>query len=114
MASVLVVDDDAALVRLLTLTLRQDGFEVSTAFDGAEALTQVAVRKPDAIVLDLEMPVMDGRTFYRELRARGIETPVLILSAMGARTARRELNAEAYMEKPFDPYELVSTVGALI
>ncbi len=111
---VLIIDDDAALVRLLTLIFRQDGFDVCTAANGMEALAQVYVRTPDVIILDLEMPVMDGRTFFRELRSRGIETPVLILSALDARAAHRELHANAYMEKPFDPDELVTSVGALI
>ncbi len=112
-AKVLIVDDDAPLVRLLSLIFRQDGFEVATAGNGLEALSQVDVTAPDVIILDLEMPVMDGRTFFRELRSRGIETPVLILSALDARSARRELAAEASMAKPFDPDELVSNVGAL-
>ncbi len=113
--TVLVIDDDAALTRMLRLTLRDGGFEVSTAANGALALDQIDDEHlPDAIVLDLEMPVMDGRSFYRALRERGIDVPVLVLSAYGARGAQRELGANAYLNKPFDPEALVSEVRELI
>ncbi len=111
---VLVVDDDAALLRLLRLSLQDSGFEVSTATNGAEALDRLGAATPSAVVLDLEMPIMDGRTFYHEMRARGIEAPVLILSAYDARRAQRELNAEAWMDKPFDPGELSAALCELV
>ena len=111
--SVLVVDDDAALLRLLRLSLQGSGFAVQTATNGLEALDRVSQDSPRVIVLDLEMPVMDGRSFYRELRARGCSSPVLILSAHDARRAQRELNAEAYMNKPFDLSELADAVNEL-
>jgi DNA-binding response OmpR family regulator len=113
MVSVLVVDDDAALLRLLRVSLRDSGFDVRTAMNGEEALEQVGAQQPEVIVLDLEMPVMDGRAFYREMRARGCSTPVLILSAFDARRAQRELNADAWMNKPFDPDELSRTINKL-
>jgi DNA-binding response OmpR family regulator len=109
----LVVDDDAALLRLLSLSLRQSGFEVTTAVNGQEALDRLAQGRPDVIVLDLEMPVMDGRQFYREMRATGDGTPVLILSAFDARNAKNELGAEAYLNKPFDPDELAAMLLTL-
>lgn len=112
--AVLIVDDDAALLRMLRLTLRDGGFEVRVAEDGRTALESVATRMPDAVVLDLEMPVMDGREFYQELRSRGIEIPVIIVSAHGAKTARRELGADAALDKPFNPDELVSAVRELL
>ena len=90
------------------------GFSVDVAGDGEAALDRVAERPPDVIVLDLQMPGMDGRTFYRELRSRGNETPVIILSAFGALAGRRELHAQAYMEKPFDPDDLVRTVQEVL
>lgn len=115
MPTVLVVDDDAALTRMLRLTLRDGGFDVTTAANGALALDQIdAEHLPDAIVLDLEMPVMDGRSFYRELRERGFEVPVLVLSAYGARVAQRELGANAYLNKPFDPEDLITEVRELV
>ncbi len=111
---ILVIDDDAALSRMLLLALRGDGLDVASAPNGAVALDQIDERTPDVIVLDLEMPVMDGRSFYRELRARGADMPVLILSAFEARRGQRELGANAYLNKPFDPDDLVREVRQLL
>jgi CheY-like chemotaxis protein len=111
---VLIVDDDAPLARMLSLTLRDGGFEVMSAANGQMALEQVTAAQPDAIVLDLEMPVMDGRAFFRELRARGDATPVLVLSAYGARRAQRELGADGHLDKPFDPEALVGAVREIL
>lgn len=110
---VLVVDDDAALLRMVRLSLQASGFEVSTATNGAEALDRLRLDVPNVVVLDLEMPVMDGRAFYREMRANGCGVPVLILSAHDARGGRRELNAEAFMNKPFEPGELADVLRVL-
>jgi len=111
---VLVVDDDAALARLLSLMLRDGGFDVASAANGETALAEVEANRPDAIVLDLEMPVMDGRAFFRTLRARGDRTPVLVLSAYNARRAQRELGADGHLEKPFDPEALIGAVRSLL
>jgi len=104
---VLVLDDDEALLRLLRLTLASEGFEVVTATNGLDGLDKAQNEDPDVILLDLEMPVMDGRTFFRRLRSQGDQTPVLILSAYGAKAAQRELEAEASLDKPFDSDELM-------
>jgi CheY-like chemotaxis protein len=114
MPRVLIVDDDAALTRLLRLTLREGGFDVAAAGNGLEGLERVEEREPDVIVLDMQMPVMDGRKFYEELRSRGVDTPVLVLSAYNARAEQRDIHANAYMNKPFDPDELVSAVNDLV
>jgi DNA-binding response OmpR family regulator len=111
---VLAVDDDPAILELLKLTLTDEGFTVASARNGAEALVSYDEVRPDVIVLDLEMPVMDGRTFYRELRERGNATPVLLVSAHGARAALRELGAEGAIEKPFDPYALGRRLRSLV
>ena len=111
---VLAVDDDPAILALLKLTLADEGFTVTTAANGAEALASFDEVHPDIVVLDLEMPVMDGRAFYRTLRQRGEATPVLLLSAHGARAALRELGAEAAFEKPFDPYMLGRRLRSLV
>jgi DNA-binding response OmpR family regulator len=112
-SKVLVLDDDNALQRLLRLTLTSEGFEVITASNGLEGLEKVRVDPPDVILLDLEMPVMDGRTFFRELRKQGNNTPVLILSAYGARNAQRELQAEGSLEKPFEADVLMDELRQL-
>jgi DNA-binding response OmpR family regulator len=111
---VLVVDDDVSLARLLKTILRSADFDVSTAQDGSAALDLLLDRQFDAIVMDLRMPVLDGRSLYRELRARGDDTPVLIASAFGARAAQRELGADGAIEKPFEPDDLVAAVENLV
>ena len=83
---------------------------VETATDGIDGLEQVEAGKIDLVILDLQMPRMDGRTFLREIRARGYDMPVLILSAYGADGARDELQAEAAIGKPFDPAFLVDKI----
>jgi DNA-binding response OmpR family regulator len=112
--SILVVDDDPALVRMVRLAFVSAGIEVVSAADGLEGLDAIESRPVDAIVLDLQMPRMDGRAFLRELRRRGNATPVIILSAYGAEQARRELQAEAALEKPFDPDVLIGRVRTLM
>ena len=110
---VLVIDDDAALVRMIRLSLESEGYAVTTAPDGLNGLEELAQKNPDVIVLDLQMPRMDGRSFFTEIRSRGYQTPVLILSAYGAERARMELNANAAVNKPFDPEVLTSAVERL-
>jgi DNA-binding response OmpR family regulator len=112
--TILAIDDDPALVRMLSLALRNSGFRVSSACNGADAIGQIAAAAPDLIILDLAMPVMDGRTFYRALRKNGHETPVLVLSAYEARRAQIELGADAYLGKPFHPDDLVDLVRRLL
>lgn len=113
--AVLVVDDDAVLLRVIRITFQHDGFEVVTAGNGLEGLAAMEAHAPfDAVVFDLRMPRMDGRQFYREMRTRGYSTPALVLSAFGPDRARRELNADDAVSKPFDPDELVERVQALI
>ena len=114
MPSVLVIEDEPALRRMLSFTLRDAGFDVRTAWNGVEGLEQVQAGVPDVIVLDLEMPVMDGRTFYRRLREQGVRTPVCILSAYSARKAQRELDAEASVQKPFGSDDLIDTLRSLV
>jgi len=113
-AKVLVVDDDRAVSYLVAETLRDEEFSVAVAYDGLEALHMLeGGLDPDALVLDLAMPIMDGRELFREMRRRGWDVPVLVLSAVGARQAMRELGAAAAMEKPFDPDRLVARVRTL-
>jgi CheY-like chemotaxis protein len=111
---VLVVDDDPSILRMLRVVFRGDGFDVLTATNGAEALEECERSQPDVVVLDLEMPVMDGREFFRELRRRGNAVPVLILSAYGSDRVRSELRADAFVNKPFEPDYLVSEVTRIL
>jgi len=111
---ILVVDDDVNLTRLLRAILRTSGFDVVTSGESTSGLTVAEQGAFDLIILDLRMPVMDGRTFYRELRAKGVQTPVVIASAYGARAAQAELGAQAAIEKPFDPDRLIDTVNRIL
>lgn len=111
---ILVVDDDVNLTRLLRAILRTSGFDVVTCGDSTEGLTVAETQNFNLIILDLRMPVMDGRTFYKELRQRGVKTPVVIASAYGARAAQAELGAQAAIEKPFDPDRLIDTVNRIL
>ncbi len=114
MTQVLIVDDDPVVRRLVRVTLADEGYDVNVAADGEEALRSASEHPPDAIVLDLEMPRLDGRAAYRELRLRGVRAPVIILSANGAHDAKQELAADAAMDKPFDPIELVRRLQRLL
>jgi DNA-binding response OmpR family regulator len=111
---VLVVDDDQPVARMVASTLTLEGFDVSVAHDGKEALSSINARAPDAIVLDLQMPIMDGRECFRRLREQRINTPVVILSAYGAEAAQQELGAEGFVDKPFDPDQLVIVVRGIL
>ena len=88
---ILVLDDDLTLLRVIRLSLSLEGFAVSTASDGIEGLEHIDDAPFDLVVLDLQMPRMDGRTFFRELRQRGHEVPVL----MGVLTCNTYEQAEA-------------------
>ena len=107
---VLVVDDDQALLRMVRLSMLSDGMQVSTAQDGVTALKELAAAEFDVIVLDLQMPRMDGRAFFREMTSRGHTPQVVILSAYGAKEAQQELKVAAACPKPFDPDDLIETV----
>lgn len=108
--NVLVLDDDKRLLVLLRLVLAEEGLIAFTFNDGQRALDAVASVAPAVVVLDLDMLPMTGREFYKQLRIRGHTMPVLILSAHDSRRARRELGADASMEKPFSSTELTRRV----
>jgi len=85
MPRILVVDDDEAMSRMIRLTLVTGGYAVTTAADGVEGLAAIAGEEAALIVLDLQMPRMDGRAMYVEMKRRGIEIPVVVVSAYGQR-----------------------------
>jgi two-component system response regulator MprA len=114
---VLVVDDDPPLRRMLQRTLTAEGFEVGLAADGAAALVAVEADAPDLIVLDVAMPGLDGVSVCRRLRAKGLATPVLMLTARDAvpdRVEGLEAGADDYLVKPFATEELVARLHALL
>ncbi|MEV6929123.1 response regulator transcription factor [Dactylosporangium sp. NPDC051485] len=114
---ILVVDDDAAVRDSLARTLRFEGYQVRTADDGRQALDAVAADPPDAVVLDVSMPVLDGLSACRELRAGGLLVPVLMLTArdsVGDRVAGLDAGADDYLVKPFALQELLARLRALL
>ena len=111
MALVLVVDDDPGIRRMLSLALRSGGYDVTTARDGREALDEMTAHPPNAVLLDLQMPIMDGETFLREVRLQGITTPVIVVS--GKLGAQSTPGASACVHKPFAPDEVLRVVGRL-
>jgi two-component system response regulator MprA len=113
----LVVDDDPAVREALALVLDLNGFEVTTAVDGREAIRTLAVDTHDGVVLDLLMPGLDGLEVCRRLRATGNRTPVLMLTArseVSERVAGLEAGADDYLAKPFAREELVARLRALL
>ena len=111
-ATILVVDDDVAIRGLVRLVLEDEGYDVVEAENGASGLEVAEHHRPDLIVLDLAMPVMDGRTFFKRIRAsRCRDVPVIVVSAL---TEGREVGADAALEKPFDPDALVAEVERLL
>lgn len=114
---VLVVDDDAMILRSLGRGLRLNGFAVALAEDGPTALAELAERPPDVVVLDVSLPGINGTDVCRTLRANGDEVPVLMLSALDEladRVAGLQAGADDYLVKPFALKELVLRLQALL
>jgi len=115
----LVVDDDPGLLRAVAETLRAEGYEVTTARRGADALVCVAESLPDLIVSDIRMPGMDGYELVRNLRssARTKLIPLVFLTAKDEtadRIAGFRTGVDAYLTKPFEPDELVAVVANIL
>jgi two-component system response regulator MprA len=114
---VLVVDDDRALREAITRALSLEGYRVVDARDGVEALTQVDSHAPDAVILDLGLPTLDGLTVCQVLRARGDRTPILVLTArneVSDRVQGLDAGADDFMSKPFALEELLARLRALL
>lgn len=116
-ARVLIVDDEPTLVELLSVSLRFQGFEVETATDGAEGLDKARVFRPDALIVDVMMPGMDGFGMLRRLRADGIHAPVLFLTARDAlqdKLTGLTIGADDYVTKPFSLEEVVARLRVIL
>jgi DNA-binding response OmpR family regulator len=114
--TILVVDDDAKIVRLVRAYLEREGFRVLTAGDGLQALERFRERRPDLIVLDLMLPELDGLEVCRAVRAES-NVPILMLSARSSLADRihgLDEGADDYLPKPFSPAELVVRAKAIL
>ena len=116
MATILVVDDEPKITRLVRDYLESAGFAVVTAADGREALMRARTEHPDLVILDLGLPQLDGLDVTRRLRREG-ELPIIMLTARDDETDKLvglELGADDYVTKPFSPRELVARVRAVL
>jgi two-component system response regulator MprA len=114
--TVLIVEDDADLRGVLSRGLREEGFDVEVVATGHEALERVERVAPDVLVIDIGLPDTDGRDLCQALRARGIQTPVLFLTAKDAlvdRVAGFDAGGDDYVAKPFALVEVVARLQAL-
>jgi two-component system, chemotaxis family, chemotaxis protein CheY len=113
-APILVVDDDQTILNTVAEILHLEGYPVTTASNGAEALQVLERSQPSLVLLDMRMPVLDGWGFARQLKARGVETPILVMTAaQDAGVWADEIGAAGYLAKPFDLMELLEAVAAL-
>src|SRR5579884_4159568 len=113
---ILIIEDEAGIVHLLNLYLKDAGYTVVVANDGADGLALHARERPDLVVLDIMLPSLDGFEVCRRIRGWS-KTPILMLTARGDeddRIAGLELGADDYIVKPFSPRELVSRVRAIL
>jgi two-component system, OmpR family, response regulator MprA len=114
---ILVVDDDLAVCRSIDRALRLEGYEVVTVATGRAALEAVALQSPDALVLDLQLPDLDGLQVCRHIREAGNDTPILMLTArheIDDRVQGLDAGADDYLVKPFALEELLARLRALL
>jgi DNA-binding response OmpR family regulator len=112
----LIVDDDRVLSDVLAFTLRREGFEILQAYDGKDALRCWENEQPDLIVLDVNLPVMDGFTVCKQIRAQA-DTPIILLTVRGEEddiVNGLKIGADDYIIKPFSPRQLVARAQAVL
>jgi len=117
MAKILIADDDAHIRELITLFLKNEGFEIFEARDGAEAQTIWENNQIDMVILDIMMPQVDGYELCRDIRRIDSNIPILMVTAKGESAQKVkgfQLGTDDYLTKPFDPMELVMRVKALL
>ena len=117
MVKILIVDDEPRIRELIRQHLEHAGYECEDAADGSAALVALSKGGVDLVILDIMMPFVDGMSTLREMRARKMEVPVIMLTARGEeydRVAGLESGADDYVVKPFSPRELVARVKAVL
>ena len=117
MPKILVVEDEAAIARVLVDNLIFEGYEAEAAADGAEGLARALAWRPDLILLDVVLPTMDGYEVCRRLRAQGAATPIIMLTARGEefdKVLGLELGADDYVTKPVGVRELMARIKAVL
>jgi DNA-binding response OmpR family regulator len=115
--TVLIVEDDAALMRGLADNFRMHGFEVQSATDGRAGLAQALAQPPDLLLLDIMLPLVNGYEVCRQLRARKLDMPIIMLTAKGQEeeiVQGLELGADDYVTKPFSIRELLARAKAFL
>jgi DNA-binding response OmpR family regulator len=116
MHTVLIVDDDPDIVKLLSVTIKISGYNVISAGNGEEGLKTALEKNPDMILLDIMMPIMDGLTMLEELRKTS-DIPVIIVSAFGSPDKvekARELGIECFLNKPFSYTSVVDMLDVIL
>ena len=117
MMRLLIAEDERNLNRIITTQLKNSGYTVDSCFDGQEALDYIAVTEYDAIILDIMMPKADGFAVLQQMREKGVDTPVLFLTARDSiadRVSGLDMGADDYMTKPFAFEELLARVRVLV
>ena len=111
---ILVVDDDAAVRDVVLMTLALEGYRVIEAENGADALSLIEEERPSLVVLDMQMPVLDGWGLVHELRARHLDPPIIVMTAgKNAERAAHEIGADGFVGKPFELNDLLMQVERL-
>jgi two-component system alkaline phosphatase synthesis response regulator PhoP len=123
---ILLADDDPDIIRIVSMFLEDEGYDIVAAKDGEEALEKIKEENPDLVILDLLMPRVDGFAVFNALREPDYESwskiPVIVLTSVREEVSKRRYELEtgqtmgyaAYLEKPTDPDELLETVASLI
>ncbi|HYZ83292.1 MAG TPA: response regulator transcription factor [Bryobacteraceae bacterium] len=117
MQTILVIDDDEALRDTIAVLLEQEGFKAVLVGDGRAGLEQALALKPALMLVDLRLPGMGGMELCKQVRASGLDTPLIVLSAIGDEVDKvllLELGADDYMVKPFGTRELIARIRALL
>ena len=112
---ILAVDDESSIIDLLKFNIEKEGYLFSSAQNGEEGLQKIIDEKPDVVILDVMLPIIDGLNVCRKVRQQNINVPIIMLSAKGEEIDKvlgLEIGADDYMTKPFSPRELIARIKA--